>query len=103
MVLAKGRPPISHPQDPPIIRTMDALFLHVLNSRPELAPDLFYSLFSKVEPVRVARFMSDRASLADCLTIMASLPPVPFLSELAKTMGLPYSHTSRREKKEKGA
>jgi lycopene beta-cyclase len=102
IVLAKGRPPISHPQDPPIIRTMDALFLHVLYSRPELAPDLFFSLFSKVDPVRVARFMSDRASLADCLTIMASLPPVPFLSELAKTVGLSYGNRTRRGKKEKG-
>jgi lycopene beta-cyclase len=100
--LAKGRSPISHPQDPPIIRTMDALFLHVLNSRPELAPDLFFSLFSKVDSTRVARFMSDHASLADCLTIMASLPPVPFLIELAKTVGLPYGHEKRRGKKEKG-
>lgn len=97
IVLAKGGPPISHPQDPLIIRTMDALFLHVLYSRPELAPDLFFSLFSKVDPVRVARFMSDRASLADCLTIMASLPPVPFLSELAKTVGLPYGHKWKKE------
>jgi len=92
MILAEGRPPISHPQDPFIIRTMDALFLQVLYSRPELAPDLFYSLFSKVEPVRMARFMSDRASLTDCVTIMASLPPMPFLSELAKTVGLPSDH-----------
>jgi lycopene beta-cyclase len=98
-VMAKGRPPISHPQDPFIIRTMDALFLHVLNSRPELAPDLFFALFSKVDPVRVARFMSDRVSLADCLKIMASLPPVPFLSELAKSVGFPSGHKTRKEKK----
>jgi lycopene beta-cyclase len=97
MLLAMGHPPISHAQDPFIIRTMDALFLQVLYSRPDLAPELFFSLFSKVDPVRVARFMSDRASLADCLSFMASLPPVPFLSELAKTMGLPCDF-----KKEKG-
>jgi lycopene beta-cyclase len=97
MVLATGHPPISHAQDPFIIRTMDALFLQVLYSRPDLAPELFFSLFSKVDPVRVARFMGDRAVLADCLSIMASLPPVPFLSELAKTMGLPGDL-----KKEKG-
>jgi lycopene beta-cyclase len=89
MVLSTGRPPISHAQDPFIIRTMDALFLQVLLSRPDLAPELFFSLFSKVDPVRMARFMSDRASLADCLRIMAPLPPMPFLSKLAKTMGLP--------------
>ena len=96
MVLATGRPPISHAQDPFIIRTMDALFLQVLYSRPDLAPELFFSLFSKVDSVRVARFMSDRAGLADCLRIMASPPPVPFLSELAKTIGLPYDLKKRR-------
>ena len=101
-VLAEGRPPISHRPDDPIIRAMDGLFLHVLFSHPELAPDIFFSLFSKVDSVRVARFMSDRASLADCLTIVASLPPVPFLSELAKTMRLPYGHKTKREKKGKG-
>jgi len=101
-VMAKGRPPISHPQDPFIIRTMDTLFLQVLNSRPELAPDLFFALFSKVDPVRMARFMSDRVSLADCLTIMASLPPVAFLSELAKSVRFPSIHETRKGKKEKG-
>lgn len=75
---------------------MDALFLQVLYSRPDLAPELFFSLFSKVDSVRVARFMSDRAGLADCLRIMSSLPPVPFLSELAKTIGLPYDLKKRR-------
>jgi lycopene beta-cyclase len=98
-VLAKGRPPISHRSDAPLIRTMDALFLQVLYSRPELAPEIFFSLFSKVDPVRVARFMSDRASLTDCLMIMASLPPMPFLSELVKTVGL---SSGRKGKKEKG-
>ena len=101
-VLAEGRPPISHRPDDPIIRAMDGLFLHVLFSHPELAPDIFFSLFSKVDSVRVARFMSDRASLAECLTIVASLPSVPFLSELAKTMRLPYGHKTKREKKGKG-
>lgn len=99
IALTRGCPPLSHPEDPPIIRSMDTLFLHVLCSRPELAPDLFFSLFSKVEPARVARFMSDHASFSDCIAIMASLPPAPFLSELVKTIGL---SSGRKGKKEKG-
>jgi lycopene beta-cyclase len=99
IALTRSCPPISHPEDPPIIRSMDTLFLHMLCSRPELAPHLFFSLFSKVEPARVARFMSDHASFADCIAIMASLPPVPFLSELVKTFGL---SSGRKGKKEKG-
>jgi len=98
-VMANGRPPISHRSDAPLIRIMDALFLQVLYSRPDLAPALFFSLFSKVDPVRVARFMSDRASLSDCLMIMASLPPVPFLSELAKTVGQRSDHKTKRGKR----
>jgi lycopene beta-cyclase len=99
IALTGGCPPLSHPEDPPIIRSMDTLFLHVLCSRPELAPDLFFSLFSKVEPSCVARFMSDHASFFDCIAIMASLPPAPFLSELVKKVGL---SSGRKEKKEKG-
>jgi lycopene beta-cyclase len=99
IALTRGCPPLSHPEDPPIIRSMDTLFLHVLCSRPELAPDLFFSLFSKVEPARVARFMSEHASFSDCIAIMASLPPAPFLSELVKTVGL---SSGRKGKKEKG-
>jgi lycopene beta-cyclase len=99
IALIRGCPPLSHPEDPPIIRSMDTLFLQVLYSRPDLAPALFFSLFSKVDPVRVARFMSDRASLSDCLIIMSSLPPVPFLSELAKTVGQRSDHKTKRGKK----
>jgi len=99
IVLTGGCPPLSHPEDPPIIRSMDTLFLHVLCSSPELAPDLFFSLFSKVEPSCVARFMSDHASFFDCIAIMASLPPAPFLSELVKKVGL---SSGRKGKKEKG-
>jgi hypothetical protein len=33
---------------------------------------------------------------------MASLPPVPFLRELAKTVGLSYGNRTKKGKKEKG-
>ena len=94
--LTRGCPPKSHPEDPLIIRSMDTIFLRVLLSRPELAPELFFSLFSKVEPARVARFMSDHANFSDCIAIMASLSPAPFLSELVKTVGLSSVRKGKR-------
>jgi len=88
--LITGKPPKPHPHDHPLTRAMDALFLRVLSSNPELAPDLFFSLFAKVDPARVARFMNDQGTLSDCAVIMASLPPTPFLQELATAAGLPF-------------
>lgn len=63
---------------------MDDLFLRVLRARPELAPDLFLTLFTRVDPVCIARFMSDRAHPADYAAIVGALPPAPFLRELIR-------------------
>lgn len=81
--LGKGEEPLAHAADPFIPRAMDDLFLRVLRSHPALAPDLFLSLFSKVDPARIARFMSDRGRLSDYAAIITSLPSAPFLGELS--------------------
>jgi hypothetical protein len=65
---------------------MDALFLRVLDSHPELAPDLFLSLFKKDDPARIVRFISDQAHLSDCASIITALPSAPFLKELAQSL-----------------
>jgi lycopene beta-cyclase len=65
---------------------MDDLFLRVLRARPELAPELFLLLFRKVDPVRIARFMSDRGRLSDYAAVIAALPSAPFLRELSGTL-----------------
>ena len=80
--LGKGQPPLPHAADPVIPRAMDELFLRVLRSRPDLAPDLFLSLFRRVDPARMARFMSDHGRLSDYAAIIAALPSLPFLGEL---------------------
>ena len=84
--LGKGRGPIPHAPDSLIPRAMDALFLRVLDSHPELAPDLFLSLFKKDDPARIVRFMSDQAHLSDCASIITALPSAPFLKELAQSL-----------------
>lgn len=84
--LGKGRGPIQHARDAFIPYAMDALFLRVLDSHPELAPDLFLSLFKKVDPARIVRFMSDQGHLSDYASIITALPRAPFLKELAQPL-----------------
>jgi len=96
--LAEGRPPIPHPRDTTLTRAMDSLFLRVLRTHPELAPDLFLTLFSKIDPARMARFMSDRGTLADCAAIISSLPSSPFLQELPGAVAAALGRTSGNEK-----
>lgn len=84
--LLAGRPPLSHPPDPSITRAMDELFLHVLRTHPQRAPELFLALFSLQDPLRVMRFMSDDAGLADCVAIILVLPPRLFLREIPRML-----------------
>lgn len=79
--------PIGHDADPLLIRAMDRLFLSVLRNRPQIAPALFLRLFERTDPARVIRFLSDRASLADCCGVIAGLPARPFLVQLARALG----------------
>lgn len=97
--VARGEAPRPHASDPPIQRAMDELFLRVLRSRPDLAPNIFLSLFVKVEPERIARFMSDRGRFSDYAAVITALPPLPFLRELpgAFLEGLGSSRDKTRE------
>jgi lycopene beta-cyclase len=88
--LSTGRLPVSHPRDPALLRAMDTLFLHVLRRRPELAPEIFLALFQKVDIAILVRFMSDRATLADCAAIVSALPSGPFLREIFPALKSSY-------------
>jgi lycopene beta-cyclase len=83
--LAEGRGPQPHAEDGWIMRHMDALFLQVLRRQPELAPTLFLAMFKHVAPARLARFLSDQATLIDDVAIIAALPAGPFLRELFRS------------------
>ncbi len=54
----------------PRTTALDTIFLSYLRSCPERAPDTFYRLFERVPPGVLARFLSDRGTLADDLTVM---------------------------------
>ena len=71
--------PIGHPPDSFVIRQMDAIFLTVLRNRPELGPELFMRLFSKVSSEKLIRFLSDQGRVPDYLAVILALPPGPFI------------------------
>ena len=82
--LHAGRGPVGHAPDSLTRRGMDRLFLRVIRDYPERAPEMFVRLFSTANPARVLRFLSDEGSLVDCLAVIATLPPVPFLRTLLR-------------------
>lgn len=67
------------PDDGPMARFMDRVFLRVLAAAPERGPALFESLFRNAPKERLERFLSGSTRADDRLSVMASLPPLPFL------------------------
>ena len=65
--------------DGPATRFMDRVFLQVLQTKPERGPALFESLFRNAPPDRLERFLSGSTHPVDRLSVMASLPTLPFL------------------------
>ena len=67
------------PLDGPVTRFMDRVFLQVLQTMPGQGPALFESLFRKAPQDRLEQFLSGSTSSLDRLSVMASLPTLPFL------------------------
>ena len=80
--LRGGRAAPAHRPDPLATRAMDRLLLQVLRARPALGPQLFVELFSRADPARIIRFLSDKGTLADHVAMVAALPALPFLGAL---------------------
>jgi lycopene beta-cyclase len=80
--IADGGPPVVHAKDPWLLARMDRLFLSVLQRQPQLAPQIFVDLFSRVDSQRVIRFLSDQARHSDYAAIVLALPFRPFLRQL---------------------
>lgn len=77
--LQKNGLPVGHQPDSFVIRQMDAIFLNVLRHHPELGPELFMRLFSKVSSEKLIRFLSDQGRVSDYLAVILSLPPGLFM------------------------
>lgn len=69
--------------DGPMNRFMDRVFLQVLAAAPDRGPALFETLFCNAPPDRLERFLSGSSNAVDRLSVMTSLPPVPFLRAVA--------------------
>ena len=69
--------------DSPVTRFMDRVFLQVLQSKPAHGPALFETLFRNAPRDRLERFLSGSTRATDRLSVMASLPPLPFLHAAA--------------------
>ena len=68
--------------DSPVTRFMDGVFLRVLQRRPDRGPALFSVLFRNAPADRLERFLSGSTAPIDRVSVMASLPPMPFLREV---------------------
>jgi len=77
--LQKNGLPVGHQPDSFVIRQMDAIFLNVLRHHPELGPELFMRLFSKVSSEKLIRFLSDQGRVSDYLAVIFALPPGLFI------------------------
>lgn len=77
--IAREQPPLGHPPEPRLRRWMDEVFLRTLATHPELMPEFFVRLASRVPPAALVRFLSDAAHPGDVLRVIAALPPGPFL------------------------
>ncbi len=80
--LERGESPDTH-LDGAMTRFMDRVFLRVLATSPERAPALFECLFRGAREDRLEQFLSGSTRTADRLSVMASLPPLPFLRAAA--------------------
>ena len=65
--------------DGPFSRFMDGVFLRVIQTMPDRGPALFESLFRNTASDRLEHFLSGSIHPVDRLSVMTSLPTVPFV------------------------
>ncbi len=70
---------------PALAVAMDRVFLSHLERHPERAPALFVDLFERLPPDLLIRFLSDRATPAECLRVMASTPLAAMTREVLRS------------------
>ncbi|MEQ8623261.1 MAG: lycopene cyclase family protein [Thalassobaculaceae bacterium] len=84
-LLGSGDRPPAVPTRGWLTRWMDRVFLEAVQRRPDQAPIYFRRMLTGAGADVFARFMMDRASLADAATVVASLPKMPFMRSAWRT------------------
>lgn len=86
-LLGHGRPQSTRPRSR-LDGWLDAIFLSFIRSHPERGPEVFHRLFQSIEPDVLVRFMMERASPADRLRVIGSMPKLPFAREALRVCAL---------------
>jgi|TARA_B110000285_G_scaffold116092_1_gene131513 lycopene beta-cyclase len=71
-------------KSPWLLNWLDKQFLKVCFYRPEMAPELFMSLFSKANIGSVVRFMADKPTINDVIAVIQALPKKIMIKYLIK-------------------
>ena len=71
-------------KSPWLLNWLDKQFLKVCFYRPEIAPELFMSLFSKANIGSVVRFMADKPTINDVIAVIQALPKKIMIKYLIK-------------------
>ena len=71
---------VSSPPINVIYRKMDALMMRVLRNDMKIGVTIFEQMFKKVEAKSFARFMTEQATTADLISVIAAMPKRVFLS-----------------------
>ncbi len=79
---------------------LDTVFLTALARRPAHFPAVFYTLFKRVPPTRLTRFLSETSTWQDDLLILGALPKARFLRAALHSLplwmpGMPIRQTEK--------
>jgi lycopene beta-cyclase len=76
--------PFDVPEDSKRYRLYDSLLLDIMEREPERIQSIFAALFKRNSIEHVLSFLDERASLAQNVRMIATLPPRPFLQALMR-------------------
>lgn len=79
--LLNGKPPLNPLTDSTMVRFMDKVFLKVVRNQPNLGPEIFTRMFKYVPVAKLIRFLIDKPTVMDAISIIAVLPKMVFLKE----------------------
>ena len=73
---------IQHRAYPKVYEWLDAVFLRVLQQNKTISPALFLKMADRTDAGQFARFMSEKATFGDLMTVIGAMPKRPFLRAL---------------------
>jgi len=84
--ISEGHPPALPTSSTLKYRFFDLLLLDILQDQKSSIIPVFEALFQNNPPDRVLRFLDEQTTLTEDFTIMASVPPTPFIKAIVKNI-----------------